>query len=57
FILNGWVVQDKPRPIRGHALRVMLAHQPEPLPALQSNLRRFSSGTFNSVQQKRKKRL
>jgi len=57
FLLNWWVVQDKPWPVRGHALRVMLSHQPESLPAIQSNLRRFSSGTFNSVLQKRKKRL
>jgi len=38
FILNWWVVQDKPRPVRGLALWVMLAHQPESLPVIQSNL-------------------
>jgi hypothetical protein len=27
-----------PRPFRGLALRVMLTHQPESLPAIQSNL-------------------
>ena len=34
FILNWWVVQDS----LGLALRVMLSHQPESLPAIQSNL-------------------
>jgi hypothetical protein len=38
FSVNGWVVQDMPRPFRGLALRVMLTHQPESLPAIQSNL-------------------